>query len=177
MDFSWRFDSWFNRLPPSPKDGGRVRRLVLRPAAAARETPESIHMSPEGAIAGDRWVDDEKARPGGQVSLINIHVIDSLSGGDEARAPLCGDNLHVDLDLSEANLPVGTRLAIGTAVLEVSAEVHRPCASFVQRFGAKAAKKVARATRIGRRGRGMLCQVVTEGDMSVGDEIRVERNG
>ncbi|TDJ68778.1 MAG: MOSC domain-containing protein [Planctomycetota bacterium] len=173
MDFSWRFDSWFDRLPDSPADSGRVRRLVVRPSRGARETPESIHVSPEGGVAGDRWSDDDRGRPGAQVSLINIHVLDSISGGDESLAPLSGDNLHVDLDLSEANLPVGTQLRIGSAVLEVSPDMHRPCGSFVERYGAKAAKKVARATRIGRRGRGVLCRVVTEGDVRVGDEIRV----
>jgi MOSC domain-containing protein YiiM len=110
------------------------------------------------------------------VSVVNVHVIDALAE-DSEHAALCGDNLHVDLDLSEANLPTGTRLVVGSAVLEVTAKPHRPCRHFVARFGAMAAKRVARATRIGRRGRGVLCRVVRAGRIAAGDSILVERPG
>ena len=176
MDLSSRFDRWFERLPASPRDDGRVERVVVRPlegAPGTRETPQSVRVTAEGGVEGDRWSEARRS-PGSQVSLINVHVIRDLAGGEEREA-LCGDNLHVNLDLSEKNLPVGTRLAIGSAVLEVSDEMHRPCGFFAERYGKRAAKRVARATRIGRRGRGVLCGVVRDGAISVGDGIRVLR--
>ncbi len=174
MDFSFRFDLWYALLPSSPKDEGRVVRCVIRPAHDRRETPESLRVSPERGVELDRWDSDAARRPGNQVSLVNVHVLRSLAGGEE-RMALSGDNLQVDLELSEANLPVGTRLAIGSALLEVSADPHRPCKKFHQRYGASAVKKVVRASKKGRRGRGVLATVLRAGEIRVGDSIRVER--
>lgn len=107
--------------------------------------------------------------------MINVNMLRALAEGDIDRMALSGDNLHVDLDLSQENLPVGTRLLIGSAVLEVSDIEHVPCGSFVERYGHTAAKRVARANRLGLRGRGVLCHVRTRGEISVGDSITVER--
>ena len=175
MDLSFRFDGWYRRLPQSPTDAGRVEACIVRPAPGQRVRAEAIRVSPEGAVEGDRWSVDAHRREGNQVSLINVHVVRSLAGGDEERMALAGDNLHVDLELSEDNLPPGTRLAIGDAVLEVSTDPHRPCRQFVERFGATAAKKVARASRLGRRGRGVLCRVQQAGTIRAGDAIQVQR--
>jgi MOSC domain-containing protein YiiM len=153
---------------------GRVVGCVIRPAHDRRETPETIRVSPERGVELDRWDSDAARRPGNQVSLINVHVLRSLAGTEE-RMPLSGDNLHVDLDLTESNLPVGTRLAIGSALLEISADPHRPCRKFHQRFGASAVKKVVRASHKGRRGRGVLASVLRAGEIRVEDAIRVER--
>jgi MOSC domain-containing protein YiiM len=175
MDFSFRFDGWFRGLTKSPSDVGRVHACVVRPAPGERSRVESLRVAPGGGVEGDRWTTDEHSREGNQVSLINVHVLSSLAEGSEERMALSGDNLQVDLNLSEANLPIGTRLAIGDAVLEVSPDPHRPCRQFIERFGTTGAKKVARANRVGRRGRGLLCLVHREGTIHVGDEIRVER--
>ncbi len=177
MDLSFRFDLWYRALPKSPRDAGRVVRCVVRPEKGGRAAPSAITLSVEGGIEGDRWTTDPHKRPGNQVSLINVHVIDSLAEHDPERACLSGDNLHVDLDLTEENLPVGTTLTIGTCVLEVSSEPHRPCQLFHGRFGASAVKKVARANRVGRRGRGVLTSILTEGQIRVGDVIYVKRPG
>jgi hypothetical protein len=174
VDLSFRFDWWYERLPASPRDEGKVVRCVLRPAHDRRETPESIRVSPERGVELDRWDTDPLRRPGNQVSLINVHVLRSLAGGEE-RMALSGDNLQVDLDLSEANLPVGTRLSIGGALLEVSPDPHRPCRKFHQRYGASAVKKVVRANQRGRRGRGLLATVLRAGEIRAGDAIGVER--
>lgn len=174
MDLSFRFDLWYALLQASPKDEGRVVRCVVRPAHDRRETPAAIRVSPERGVEFDRWDSDAARRPGNQVSLINVHVLRSLAGTEE-RMPLSGDNLQVDLELSESNLPVGTRLSIGSALLEVSADPHRPCKKFHQRFGASAVKKVVRASKKGRRGRGLLATVLRAGEIRVGDTIRVER--
>lgn len=180
MDLSFRHDFWLRGLPASPRDRGRVAGIVVRPPGAAedvRERPESAHLSPEGGVEGDRWANAQERRPGNQVSLINVHMLAKLAGGDALRMALSGDNLQVDLDLGEENLPVGSRLAVGEALLEVSPEPHRPCRSFHRRFGATAVKRVVRANRLGMRGRGVLCFVVEAGRVRVGDPIAVERRG
>lgn len=175
IDLSFRFDRWFEQLPASPRDVGRVVRCVLRAENDGRETPEEVEIVPGKGLVGDHWGGDSHDGPQNEVSLINVHVALSVAGGDPSRAPLTGDNFQVDLDLTEENLPVGTTLEIGTAVLCVSDLPHRPCRRFVRRFGAAAAKKVARANRIGRRGRGVLCEVTKGGVVCLGDEIRVTR--
>lgn len=176
MDFSWRFDRWFRRLPASPRDRGRVHRVVLRPPGkpGERATPEVAELDPELGLVGDRWSEKPREDRGSQVSLINVHVLRDLARGEE-RMALSGDNLHVDLELSEANLPAGTQLRVGTAVLEVSPTPHRPCEQFIERYGSTAAKRVSRAARIGLRGRGMLCFVAEAGQVRVGDALVVQR--
>ncbi len=175
FDLSFRFDFWFDSLPTSPANEGRVRACVLRTGPGRRERVERLEVSPQRAVHGDSWSTHPHAAPGNQVALINWHVVQSLAGDDAELAALSGDNLQVDLDLSEANLPVGTLLYVGTAQLLVSELVHRPCLSFVQRFGPLAAKKVARANRRGLRGRGVLCSVERAGVIQVGDAVRPER--
>ena len=175
LDLSFRFDAWFARLPRSPRDAGRVTACVVRTGRGARATPDSIELVEARGVVGDSWSWHPHSRPGNQVALINVHVARAVAEGDASRMALTGDNLQVDLELSEANLPVGTLLRIGSAVLRVSADVHRPCRSFVERFGATNAKRVARATRIGLRGRGVLCEVAHGGSIRIGDAIEVER--
>lgn len=177
VDLSFRFDLWWKRLPPSPRDAGKITLLIVRtgePGEGRRETPDEVSVDPEGGVQGDRWIRDPDRRLTNQVSLMNSKVLASLAGDDPARQALVGDNLIADLDLTEANLPVGSRLAVGDVVFEVTPDPHRPCSSFVDRFGASAAKKVARAGRKGRRGRGVLLQVIVGGRVRVGDTLRVE---
>ncbi len=175
MDFSFRFDLWLARLPASPRDQGRVEGCVLRPAAGERLVAGEIRVTPEDGVLGDAWARSSDRRDGNQISLINVHLLRAIAHGDEARMPLSGDNLQVDLDLSERNLPTGARLWIGDAVLEITPDPHRPCRSFHERFGADAVKKVTRANRTGRRGRGVMARVLRAGTIRVGDAIRVER--
>lgn len=174
MDLSFRFDLWWFGLRRSPREKGHVVALVIRPAMGERKELDAIEVNPEQGVVGDRWSADPDTMRGSQVSLINTHVIRSLARG-HAPAAAAGDNLEVDLCLSEENLPPGTRLEIGDAVLEVSREPHRPCAKFVERYGPTAAKKVARANRCGRRGRGLMTSVLRAGVIRVGDPIVVRR--
>ncbi|QDU69403.1 MOSC domain-containing protein [Engelhardtia mirabilis] len=178
MDLSRRFDLWWARLPRSPRDRGRVVDLVLRPPGytqGARRLVEQVRLDPERGAIGDKWETDPDRDEGAQVALINVHVIRSLARG-HADASLSGDTLHVDLDLSEANLPPGTRLEVGQALLVVSAVPHRPCASFARRFGAGGAKRVARADRRGLRGRGVMCVVERGGVVRLGDAVVARRS-
>ncbi len=180
MDLTFRFDLWYLGLTASPKDVGSLRGIVIRPpelGSGGRKILESAELTPEVGLVGDRWATDEKALGQDQVSLINIHVLESLAGKDPEKKAQSGDNLHVDLDLSEENLPVGTRLEVGSVVLEVSPQPHTPCLLFHERFGPSGVKKVTRANKKGRRGRGVLCMVVQRGELRVGDEVRVIREG
>ena len=140
LDLSFRFDLWYARLPKSPRDEGTVSMLVQRTGPGERATPEQVEVEPGRGVLGDAWATHEHSLPGNEISLMNVHVLRSLVD-DAARMPLAGDNLLVDLELSEENLPVGTRLQAGDAVLVVSPAVHRPCAKFVERFGAGAARR------------------------------------
>jgi MOSC domain-containing protein YiiM len=176
MDFSFRFDLWLALLRRSPRDRGRVELCVVRSARGERRVAESLEVSPEHGVEGDRWLTDPHRRPGNQVSLMNVHVLRSLAGDDAERMALAGDNLIVDLDLAEANLPAGTVLAIGGAELEISTDPHRPCRLFEARYGVTAVKKVKRGNARGRRTRGVLARCAKAGTIRTGDAIEVRRN-
>ncbi|MCY2959219.1 MAG: hypothetical protein NTY35_03555 [Planctomycetota bacterium] len=177
MDLSFRHDFWLSRLPRSPATLGRLELLVLRPRKGERAEPAEVEVSVERGIHGDRWEFDTHKRSGNQVSLMNVHVLRAIASDDPARLAPAGDNLVVDLDLSEKNMPVGSLLTIGDVVLEVTPDPHRPCASFVERYGALAAKRVARGNRTGRRTRGVLARVVVPGILRVGASVHVKRPG
>lgn len=165
----------------APREAGRVELVVRRPAVGEREVVDRAELDLSVGVVGDTWsvrpskkTPDGSPHPGMQVTLMSARAIRAVAG-DRERWPIAGDNFFVDLDLSEANLPVGTRLAIGTAVLEVTAEPHNGCAKFTERFGAAAMRwlhdEVGRRLRL----RGIHARVVVPGSIAVGDAIRVER--
>jgi MOSC domain-containing protein YiiM len=132
----------------SPADHGTLELIVRRPQLDEREILESGELDLETGLVGDGWqargssrTPDRSAHPGMQITIMNARAI-ALIAVEKKRWPLAGDQLYVDLDLSEANLPPGTRLALGEAVLEVSEIPHTGCAKFIARFGAEAQKFV-----------------------------------
>ena len=177
MDLSFRHDFWLARIAGSPATLGRVEFIVLRPRRGERAEPNEAHVSVERGLHGDRWELDANRKPGAQISLMNVHVLRAIADSDPKRFAPAGDNLVVDLDLSEQNLPVASLLTIGDVVLEIAPDPHRPCASFVERYGALAAKRVARGNRTGRRTRGVLARVVVSGVVRVGANVHVKRPG
>jgi MOSC domain-containing protein YiiM len=111
-----------------------------------------------------------------QLNVMNARTI-ALLAQTKDRWPLAGDQLFIDFDLSEANLPAGTRLALGSAVIEVTAQPHTGCAKFVERFGADAMHFVNSPKGKGLRLRGLNARVVHAGCIRVGDTIRrIERS-
>ena len=176
LDLSFRHDRWLDKLTASPKQEGMVHSIFRRPPEGGREPLNHCRVEPGRGLVGDKWEEDPERQEGTEVSLINVHLIRAIADGPRQWAE-AGDQLVVDLDLSEANLPVGTRLAIGEAVIELSDVPHRPCEAFHARFGAKAAKRVARGCARGLRSRGAMCRVVEAGKIKPGSEVRVLRDG
>jgi hypothetical protein len=162
-------------ITDSPKDDGRLVLVVCRPTAGEREVPAEAVLDHVAGLAGDNWLArgskstaDGSADPERQVTVMNARVAELVAGGTD-RMPLAGDQLYVDLDLSHDNLPAGSFLAVGQAVLRVSDSPHLGCEKFVQRFGADAMRFVN--SRAGRRLRlrGMNARVVVPGTIRLGD--------
>lgn len=158
--------------PQSPRDEGTVDLIVVRTAEDLRETPRQVDLSSSHGVEADHWSKGRYAsKPEMQLSLINSTVLDLVAAGDHSRWPLAGDNLVVDLDLSHANLPAGTRMAVGSAVIEISPKAHLGCAKFSARYGSEAREFVNLGDGPDRRLRGAYATVVTDGVVTVGDTI------
>jgi hypothetical protein len=161
----------------SPTDVGRVELVVRRPAVDEREVLAVGRLDLDEGLVGDSWrlrpssmSDDGGPHPGMQLNVMNARMAALAAGSDERRA-LAGDQLYIDLDLSEANLLPGTRLALGTAVIEVTAVPHRGCAKFAARFGRDALRFVNSAVGRELRLRGLNARVVVPGVVRPGDRI------
>ncbi len=165
----------------SPRDRGRVDFLLRRPAPGEREVLVEAMLDRREGLVGDDWITrgsrrtpDGSAHPEMQLNLINARVSGYLARDPLLRAGT-GDQLHLDLDLSGANLPPGTLLDIGDdgAVVEITAVPHRGCAKFIARYGEDAMRFVN--SRVGRELnlRGVNAKVVTAGAVRIGDEVRV----
>jgi len=128
----------------SPKDSGPVRLIVCRPSTGARVLLDEAELDPAIGLRGDSWqirgssrTEDGSANPDAQLTMMNSRVI-ALLAGDQENWGSAGDQLFVDLELSQKNLPAGTRLLLGTAVIEVTAEPHLG----VENFGAGSERKL-----------------------------------
>ncbi|HUF46641.1 MAG TPA: MOSC domain-containing protein [Vicinamibacterales bacterium] len=162
----------------SPADAGRLELVVRRPAVDAREVLDAAALSTDVGLVGDTWhvrsssrTPDGRPHPDMQLNVMNTRVAD-LVAGSRSRWPLAGDQLLVDLDLSEANLPAGTRLAVGDeAIIEVTALPHTGCGKFAARFGVDALKFVNGAAHRHLRLRGLNARVVRGGVIRAGDAV------
>lgn len=165
-------------IAASPADAGELKLIVRRPARGRREALETAELSPAEGLAGDSWLSrgssrtpDREADPDCQLTLMNSRVI-ALLAGDRSRWQLAGDQLYLDLDLSEGNLPPGTRLAVGGAVIEITAKPHTGCASFNEWFGPDAVRFVNSPARRALRLRGVNARVAAKGVITTGDLAR-----
>jgi hypothetical protein len=171
-------EAGLNFIRQSPRDQGGLELIARRPRENERETLEAAQLHLQSGLDGDNWntrgssrTTDGTAHPDMQVTLMNSRVI-ALVAGDKERWPLAGDQLYVDMDLSTENLPTGTRLAIGTAVIEVSAQPHTGCAKFVARFGVDAQKFVNSPEGKQLHLRGINTRVIQSGTIRVGNLVR-----
>ena len=154
-----------------PKDSGRLALIVRRPAEGGRETPPSVRLTPEEGMPGDAWGRNPSRKLDAQLAVMRLDVAELLANGQPLT--LFGDSLFVDFDLSTANLPTGSRLRVGEAVVEVTPMPHDGCSKFKGRFGHDALMFVnAKPTRHLNL-RGIYWKVIGAGEVSVGAEIRV----
>ena len=158
-------------LPAAPRDTGRLALIVRRRADGVRETPERVVLSPEEGVPGDGWSRRPPRDPEAQLAVMRRDVAELLAHGQPIT--LFGDNLFVELDLSAANLPTGTRLRVGEALVVVTAEPHNGCRKFQGRFGAAALRLVQAPATRPQNLRGIYWRVVAAGPAAVGDPIEV----
>jgi MOSC domain-containing protein YiiM len=162
----------------SPTDAGQLDAIFVRPAENERRALAEAHLSPEGGLEGDRWANDSYYRlkdgrsdPRCQVSFMNARILRQIAGRDENLC-LAGDNLIVDLDLSEENLPAGSQLAIGADVIvEITDLPHTGCSKFACRYGDDARTFVNTPRGKALHLRGRYARIVRDGIVRVGDTV------
>jgi hypothetical protein len=161
----------------SPKDNGTLEMIVCRPQPRERQVLEQADISLEDGLIGDCWrargskdTPDGSAEIDAQITLINSRFINAIAQ-DRANWGLAGDQLYVDFDLSEENLPAGTRLAIGTVILEVTVLPHTGCKAFTMHFGSGATRLVNSPEGRKLRRRGVNTRVIQVGTVQVGDTV------
>ena len=154
----------------SPKDNGVLNLIVRRPNEDEREVLETGELDIEKGLVGDDWLIND-GNFESQLAIMNSRII-ALLAQDENRWKLAGDQLFIDLDLSDENLSHGTRLAIGSAIIEVTPQPHNGCKKFVERFGLDAMKFVN--SPIGKQFhlRGIYAKVVQSGTIRQNDLVK-----
>jgi MOSC domain-containing protein YiiM len=155
----------------SPRESGSVELIVRRPLEEEREVLDEAELDPEQGVVGDRWHAGGTGKRERQLTLMNARAA-ALIAQTRERWPLAGDQLYVDLDLSGAHLPPGTRLEVGSAVVEVTPEPHTGCGKFSRRFGVDALKFVNSPSGRELNARGINARIVTAGTVRTGDVIR-----
>ena len=170
-----RLEAGLDHIRRSPQNRGRLVLVVRRPEVGHRDLPDEAILNQVTGLEGDNWftrgsssTPDGSAHPDKQVTVINARLAELVAGGPE-RMALAGDQLYLDLDLSVDNLPAGSLLTVGDAVLRVSEAPHTGCAKFIERFGTDAIRFVN--SRLGRRLRlrGMNTRILVPGTVRVGD--------
>ncbi len=162
----------------SPKDNGTLDMIVRRPDEDLREELESGFLTIEEGLEGDSWnrrssrrTEDGGPHPDMQLNIMNSRVINAIAQSRD-RWKLAGDQLFMDLDLSHQNLPAGTRLSIGEAVIEITDQPHLGCKKFVARFGLPAMQFVNSPSGRQLKLRGINAKVIKPGKILVGDVVK-----
>ena len=163
--------SGLDEVRQAPREVGTLEMIVGRPAVDERILLASGELDVERGLVADRWSRGSKPNPKAMLTVMNARAA-QLVAGDRSRWPAAGDQLYADFDLSPENLPPGTRLAIGSAEIEVSDQPHLGCEKFAARFG-RAAREFANSpegTSVSFRG--INTRVVKSGTVRVGDAVR-----
>lgn len=171
-------EAGLDHIRRSPADEGRLELIVRRPAVNEREVVNAARLDVAEGLEGDTWRERESRTTSDrspdarkQVTVMNARAVALVAATDDRR-PLAGDQLYVDLDISQANLPPGTQLAIGETVIEVSPEPHLGCHKFAARFGRDALRFVNSPVGRELRLRGLNARIITPGTIRVGDLVR-----
>ena len=171
-------ESGIDHIRQSPKDNGVLKMIVRRPNIDEREVIHEGQLNTLDGLEGDTWkirgsshTADGSANVDAQITVMNARAV-ALLAQEEERWPLAGDQLYIDMDLSDDNIPPGTRLAIGSAIIEVSEQPHSGCKKFSSRFGVEAMKFVNSPEGKRLHLRGINTRVVQAGTIRVGDVIK-----
>lgn len=164
----------WNDAPPPPRDEGEIKVICLRKGDGVHHAVDQGTLSVDAGLVGDRWSAGSSPQRHSQLTLISARV-SRVIGYDALEGYESGDNFVVDLDISEDNLVPGTRLRLGEALIEITAEPHLGCARFRSRFGADALEFVNYKPTRPHRLRGVHAEVIEPGGVHVGDVIRVLR--
>lgn len=171
-------EAGLDAIRQSPKDDGILKLIVRRPQENVREVLQTGELDLADGLVGDTWKTRASSRtvdgsphPDMQLNIMNSRVA-ALVAQNESRRQLAGDQLYINLDLSEENLPPGTRLAIGSAIVEVTAQPHNGCIKFVERFGLAAMKFVNSTIGKHLRLRGINAKVIQSGRIETGDSVK-----
>ena len=166
------------KIRQSPKDNGVVELIVRRPKVDEREVVEEGVLDLKEGLVGDNWkirgssrTPGRSAHPLMQLNIMNARSI-ALLAQDKSRWPLAGDQLYIDFDLSNKNLPTGSKLSLGSAVIEVTEIPHNGCKKFVQRYGLDAMKFVNSSIGKQLHLRGINARVVQSGVIRVSDSVK-----
>lgn len=161
----------FQALPTPPRDLGKVMLVVCRRAPAVHEALDRVRLTREEGVPGDEWNRRPPCKLDSQVTVIRHDVAELIANGQSLT--VSGDNLIVDLDLSAANLPAGTRLRVGEAIVEMTPMPHDGCAKFQKRFGKDAFLFVQAPATRRQNLRGIHWRVIEPGEVAVGATIEV----
>jgi hypothetical protein len=171
-------EAGLDAIRQSPKDEGVIAMIVRRPQVDAREVLEEGALDLVEGLVGDSWkvrastrTPDGSPHPDMQLNIMNARAI-SLVAGEKERWSLAGDQLFIDMDVSQENLPPGTRLALGSAVIEVTDQPHTGCKKFAARFGLDALKLVNSPVGRQLQLRGLNAKVAQPGVIRVGDLVK-----
>ena len=172
-----------DHLRQAPKDDGVIQLIVRRPQVDQREVIEEAELDPVQGLLGDNWLVrgskktvDGSAHPEMQINIMNSRVT-ALVAQEKERWSLAGDQLYIDMDLGHENLPPGSRLKIGSAVVEVSALPHTGCKKFVSRFGVEAMQFVNSPEGKALCLRGINAKIIQGGIVKVGQRASKLSNG
>ena len=166
-----------DHINAAPRDGAVIEQLVARPDFAERAFPDALELTVAGGIKGERWshspwlkLPDGSPDPRIQVSIFSKRVMD-LCWRDREGQVHPGDPFVVDMNLSFENLPVGTQLQVGEAVVEVSDKFNTACVKWQKRYGDESLRWINMAENRPHRLRGVLCKIVQDGVVRVGDRL------
>ena len=171
-------EAGLENIRQSPTDAGVLELIVRRPQVEAREVLEEGELHLAEGLVGDNWKTrgssqtvDGSAHPDMQLNIMNARVI-ALLAPQKERWALAGDQLYMDLDLSAENVPPGTRLSLGEAVIEVTDQPHTGCKKFAARFGLDALKFISSPIGKQLQLRGINAKVIRSGAIRIGDTVK-----
>ena len=158
-------------LPRAPTERGRVELIVARAAGGRRENPDRVRLEADAGVPGDAWGRQQGPHAERAITVMQFDVAELIANGQPLA--LFGDNLFLSLDLSTDNLPPGSRVRAGGAVLEVTPMPHNGCRKFRARFGADAQQFVSEPELRHRNLRGIYMRTVEGGEVARGDAVEV----